>query len=122
MASKWIEVFLGSLEQKRRYKRDRARIAALPEPYRAAAKALERYFMYGAGITDGDTAIRMFDDFTDLWERAAADGAPVRSVVGENPVEFAETFVQAYTGKHWLDKERTRLTRAIEDAERGQDK
>lgn len=122
MASKWIEVFLGSLEQKRRYKRDRGRIDALPEPYRVAAKALERYFMYGAGITDGDTAIRMFDDFTDLWERAAADGTPVREIVGDNPVEFAETFVQAYTGKHWLDKERARLTKAIDDAERGQEK
>ena len=122
MASKWIEVFLGSLEQKRRYKRDRARIEALPEPYRAAAKALTRYFMYGAGITDGDTAIRMFDDFTDLWERAAADGTPVRAIVGDNPVEFAETFVQSYTGKHWLDKERARLTKAMDDAERGQEK
>ena len=121
MAAKWIEVFLGSLEQKRRYKRDRARIDALPGPYRAAAKAVERYLMYGAGITDGDTAIRMFDDFTDLWERAAADGTPVRAIVGDNPVEFAETFVQAYTGKHWLDKERARLTKAIEDAERGQE-
>ena len=62
----------------------------------------------------------MFDDFADLWERAASDGTPVRAIVGEDPVEFAETFAQAYTGKQWIDKERARLTKAIEDAERGE--
>ena len=42
----------------------------------------------------------------------------MRAIVGENPVEFAEDFAQAYTGKQWIDKERARLTKAIEDAER----
>jgi DNA-binding ferritin-like protein (Dps family) len=61
----------------------------------------------------------MFGDFADLWERAAADGTSVRVIVGEDPLEFADTFVQAYTGTHWIDRERARLTKAIEDAERG---
>ena len=75
--------------------------------------------MYYGGVTDGETAITMMGDFVELWERAAADGTPVRAIVGENPVEFAETFVQAYNGTQWIDKERARLTKAIEDAERG---
>jgi DNA-binding ferritin-like protein (Dps family) len=116
----WIETFTGSLEQKRRYRQYRARIKALPEPYGSVAKALQRYFMYYGGVVDGDTAVKMFDDLADLWERAAADGAPVRAIVGDDPVEFAETFALAYTGKHWIDNERARLTRAIEDAEEGQ--
>jgi Transcriptional regulator PadR-like family len=53
-------------------------------------------------------------------KRAAADGTSVREIVGDDPVEFAETFAQAYTGTKWIDKERARLTKAIEDAERGQ--
>ena len=118
----WIETITGSFEQKRQYKQYRTRIEALPEPYRAAAKALERYFMYYGGITDGDTAVKMFGDFADLWEGAAADGTPVRAIVGDDPVEFAETFAQAYTGRQWIDKERARLIRAIDDAERGQRK
>ena len=122
MAAKWIEAVTGSLEQKRQYKRIRVRIDALPEPYRAVAKALQRYFMYFGGFVDGETAMKMWGDLVDLWERAAADGTPVRDIVGENPVEFAETFAQAYTGKQWIDKERVRLTKAIEDAERGQAK
>jgi DNA-binding ferritin-like protein (Dps family) len=122
MAAKWIETITGSLEQKRQYKQYKARIEALPEPYCTVAKALERYFMYYGGLTDGETALTMFGDFADLWERAAADGTPVREIVGDDPVEFAETFAQAYTGTRWIDKERARLAKAVEDAERGEQK
>ena len=119
MAAKWIETLVGSLEQKKQYRQYVARIEALPEPYGSAAKALQRYFMYQGGILDGDTLITMFGDFVDLWERAVADGTPVRAIVGEDPVEFAETFVQAYSGKQWIDKERERLRTAIDAAAGG---
>lgn len=120
MAAKWIELFTGSLDQKRRYRQSKARIDALPEPYGTVAKAFQRYFMYYGGVVDGETVLTMMSDFADLWERAAADGTPVRAVVGEDPVEFAETFAQAYTGKQWIDKERARLVAAIDDAEAGE--
>jgi len=118
MAAKWIEALTGSLEQKKQYRQDKARIDVLPEPYGTAAKALHRYFMYYGGIVvDGDTLTTMFTDFADLWERASADGTPVREIVGDDPVEFAETFARAYSGTHWVDKERARLRKAIADAE-----
>lgn len=115
----WIEALTGSLEQKRRYKQFRARMDALPGPYGTVAHALQRYFTYYGGVTDGDTLITMMGDLVDLWERAAVDGTPVREIVGEDPVEFAETFVQAYSGKQWIDRERARLVKAVEDAEGG---
>ncbi|MFC4943093.1 DUF1048 domain-containing protein [Pseudonocardia sp. GCM10023141] len=120
MAAKWIETLTGSLEQKKQYRQDKARIDALPGPYETAAKALHRYLMYYGGITDGDTLTTMFGDLTDLWERAATDGTPVHEIVGDDPVEFAEAFARAYDGKQWIDKERARLTQAIQDAEREQ--
>ncbi len=95
MAPKWIELVTGSLEQKKQYRQYKARIEALPEPYGTAAKALQRYFMYYAGITDGETAVTMFGDLADLWERAAADGTPVRAIVGDDPVEFAHGILLA---------------------------
>jgi DNA-binding ferritin-like protein (Dps family) len=119
MAAKWIEALTGSLEQKKQYKQNKARMEALPEPYGSAAKAFERYFMYYGGIVDGDTLVTMLGDFADLLERASLDGTPIRDIVGDDPVEFAETFARAYTGRQWIDKERARLTKAIEDAERG---
>jgi DNA-binding ferritin-like protein (Dps family) len=122
MAAKWYEVVTGSLEQKKQWKQYKARIEALPEPHRAAAKALERYFMYAGGITDGDTIVQMFSDFADLWERAAADETPVRDIVGDDPVAFAEEFTAAYSGKQWIDKERARLNKAIAEAEEEEQK
>ncbi|WP_426185130.1 DUF1048 domain-containing protein [Microbacterium sp. TWP3-1-2b2] len=116
MASKWIEVVTGSLEQKKQYKQDKARMEALPEPYRTAATAMNRYFMYYGGITSGDTLAQMFTDLVDLWERAAVDGTPVQDIVGDDPVDFTETFAKSYQGKEWIDKERARLTKAIDSA------
>ncbi|MEU1971191.1 DUF1048 domain-containing protein [Microbacterium sp. NPDC019599] len=118
MAAKWIEALTGSLEQKKQYKQDMARIEALPASYRTAAKAVHRYLMYAGGVVDGETLTTMFTDFADLWERAALDGTPVREIVGDDPVAFAENFAQAYTGKQWIDKERNRLNEAIAEAEK----
>ncbi|KQO96977.1 DUF1048 domain-containing protein [Leifsonia sp. Leaf264] len=117
MAAKWIETLTGSLEQKKQYKQDKARIDGLPEPYGTAAKAMHRYLMYAGGVVDGETLITMFTDLADLWERAAVDGTPVRDIVGDDPAEFAETFAAAYSGKQWIEKERARLNKAIDDAE-----
>jgi len=116
----WIEKLTGSLAEKQQYKQLQARIAALPEPYGSAAKALQRYFLHQGGIVDGETLVKMQRDFVELWERAAADGTPVREIVGEDPVAFAEDFVRAYAGRQWIDKERERLRKAIDEAERGE--
>jgi DNA-binding ferritin-like protein (Dps family) len=116
MAAKWIELVTGSLEQKKQYRLFKARLDALPQPYGAAAKALFRYFMYNGGTPEDGAAITMMNDFIDLWERAAVDGTSVRAIVGDDPVEFADSFVQAYVGKRWIDKERERLIKAIDDA------
>ena len=113
MAAKWIEALTGSFEQKGQYKRQMARIEALPEPYASAARALSRYLMYAGGIVDGDTLVTMVGDHADLWERAAVDRTPVHAIVGDDPVDFAETFIRAYSGKEWIDKERARLRKAF---------
>jgi DNA-binding ferritin-like protein (Dps family) len=118
MAAKWIEKVTGTLEQKRQYKAHRARIGGLPEPYATAAGGLHRYLMYYGGVTQGETLVTMIGDLADLWERAAVDGTPVREIVGDDAVEFAETFAQSYVGTRWIDKERARLIEAIESAER----
>lgn len=116
MAAKWIEALTGSLEQKKQYRQDKARIEGLPAPYAEAALAMHRYLMYASGVTDGDTMARMFTDMADLWERAAVDRTPVRDLVGDDPVDFAESFAKAYAGREWIDKERKRFTTAIDAA------
>lgn len=120
MAAGWIEQLTGSLEQKKQYRQNKTRVEQLPAEYRAAATALERYLMYFGAITKGDVLLRMLGDLTDLFEESAADGTPIRSIVGDDPVEFAETFMRNYTGGQWINKERERLVKAI-DAAAGDD-
>ena len=100
---------------KRRWRQYKARTSELPESYRTAVDALERYLMcFGPG--DADTASSMFEDLADLFEQSAASGTSVRDVVGQDPVEFAETFLQNYSEGQWINKERERLTDAIDRA------
>ncbi|PSL51566.1 DNA-binding ferritin-like protein (Dps family) [Saccharothrix carnea] len=101
---------------KRRWRAYKARTKQLPENYRTAVDALERYLMY-FGSADGDGAASMFEDLADLFERAAADGTPIRAIVGEDPVEFVEAFLQNYTKGSWITRERERLANAIKKAE-----
>jgi DNA-binding ferritin-like protein (Dps family) len=110
MAFAWIE-------QKRQYRRYKARIAALPPSYRTAVGGVERYLNHLGGVGDATSILRMLDDLADLFEQAAADGTPVRSVMGDDPVEFVEAFVRNYPAGSWITREQDRLRRTVADAE-----
>ncbi|GAA5016965.1 DUF1048 domain-containing protein [Actinopolymorpha pittospori] len=116
MAAGWIEQLTGSLEDKRRYRQYKARSEQLPANYRTAIEALDRYLNYFGAISKGDVLLAMLEDLIDLFEQSAADGTPIREIVGEDPVAFAETFLQNYSDGQWINKERARLIRAIERA------
>ena len=119
MAARWIELATGSLEQKKQYRQYKARIEALPEPY-----GTSRRLCSGTSWTSGASRTARPPSRCSTTSPICASGRgrrhPVRAIVGDDPVEFAETFAQTYTGKQWIDKERARLTKAIDDAERGE--
>jgi DNA-binding ferritin-like protein (Dps family) len=117
MAAEWIEKITGSLEQKKQYRQYKARKEQLPANYRTAIDALERYLMYFGSISKGDVLLSMLDDLADLFEQSAANGTPIRAIVGNDPVEFAEEFLRNYTQGQWINKERERLIKAIANAE-----
>lgn len=104
------------IEEKRRYRQYKARTAQLPRPYRMAAEALERYLIYYGAIAKGDVLVAMLSDLADLLEQAAADGTSIRAIVGDDPVEFAETFLDNYAEGQWVNRERERLVSAIDQA------
>src|SRR5215207_1096151 len=102
---------------KRRWRAYKARVRQLPENYRTTVEAIERYLMH-FGPMDGDSAASVLEDVADLFERAAADGTPIREIVGEDPVEFVEALVGNYEkGGYVPTRERKRLTDAIARAE-----
>ncbi len=108
--SKFIAKVIGEKGQWRRYK---ARARKLPASYRTAIDALERYLMYFGTGGDGTA---LYADLVDLFEQNAANRTPIRQIVGEDPVEFIETFVRNYPKGEWIIRERERLTIAIERA------
>lgn len=116
-----IEKIVGDFGDKRRWRQYKARVKGLPGPYRASAEALERYLIYFGALSDGSTMMTMLEDLADLFERASADGTSIRSVVGDDPVEFAETFLRNYSDGQWISKERQRLIKAIDAAEEDDD-
>jgi DNA-binding ferritin-like protein (Dps family) len=100
---------------KRRWCHYKARTRQLPPNYQSTIDALERYLMcFGPG--NADTAATMFEDLADLFEQSAANGTPIRTIVGEDPVEFAEAFLRNYPEGAWITRERDRLTSAVDSA------
>lgn len=85
MATGWIEQITGSLEQKKRYLQYKARTEGLPANYGTAIDALNQYLIYFGAITKGDTLFSMLEDLADPFEQSAANGTPIREIVGENP-------------------------------------
>ena len=101
---------------KKRWRAYKARTRRLPENYRTAVEAIERCLMHFVP-TDGDRAVSMFEDLADLFEQAAADGTPIREIVGEDPVVFVQDFAQNYSaGGYITTRVRERLTNAIDRA------
>jgi DNA-binding ferritin-like protein (Dps family) len=112
----WWDKFF--TEPKRRYKIYKARVAQMPREHRLAIQALDRYMMMFVS-EKGDRLQTMLDDLADLFEQGVADGTPVRGIVGDDPVEFAEAFLRNYGEGVWVGKERERLTKAIDSAAEG---
>ena len=102
------------IDEKRRYRRYKARIERLPADYRTAVEALERYVYHLGGLGDGASILAMLEDLADLFEQSAADGTPVRAIFGDDPVEFAEAFLRNYPAGNWIVRERERLTKTID--------
>ncbi len=112
-----IEKIIGDLGQKRQWREYKARVKSLPDGYRTTVEALERYLSYFGAITKGEILVTMLDDLADLFEQAVANETPIREIVGDDPVEFAETFLRNYSEGLWINKERKRLVDAIARAE-----
>lgn len=100
---------------KRRWRQYKARVRQLPPNYRTAVEAIQRYLTYAGGI-DADGGTALLDDVIDLFERAAADGTPIREVVGEDPVEFVDALIQNYSKDGYIARQRERLVRDINRA------
>lgn len=101
------------IQDKKRYKRFLQATQALPAPYAETLQALQRYiwnFAKSGAIMDALEAL------LHMFQESAAEGVPVRQVVGDDPVEFAENIMAQYPDDLWLVKYRDQLRRSVEEA------
>ena len=114
--SEFAQKVIGDKREWRAYK---ARVRRLPEPYRVAVDGIERYLFY-FGAVEADTSIAIFTDVADIFERAAADGTPIREIVGDDPSVFVDALIENYEKGGYVAREKRRLGESIAAAEAAQ--
>lgn len=102
-----IETLIGSKKRYNQYKKEKN---ALPENYRLAMDALEKYMF---NFAKGDGFMVVLEDVLHLFQESAIENIPVKEIVGGDPVEFADTVMAQYPEELWIVKIRARLTEDI---------
>jgi len=93
------------IESKREYKRQMARVEALPEDYRYVFKKIQSHmWMFAAG--PGYDMMKIHYDLIELFEEGAANGKGVLEVTGEDVAAFCDELLRSaktYT-EDWREK------------------
>ena len=108
----FFEKIIGSFDDKREWKELEARAKALPNDYRNAYKAIQKYMWNaGGGPTDWKDSNRIFVGILDLFEEGAAEGRKETDLTGEDVAAFCDDLVK--DEKTWTDKYRKKLNDTI---------
>lgn len=91
---------------KRDWHEYQARVEKLPPDFRRAMMAIQKYLFNWA---KGAGMMGVVKEVLEMFEEAAAEGATVESVVGEDIAEFADELLREYPEETWIDKQRRQL-------------
>ncbi len=81
------------MEEKKKYRQQAARIAALPEEYRYVYEKIQKYlWSFAAG--DGMDQVKIQEDWLELFEECSADGKNVLEVTGQDVAGFADELMK----------------------------
>lgn len=108
---KFIEKFIGSLDDKREWKAMEARAKALPNEYRNAYNAIKKYMWTSGGPTDWNDTHHIFGGILDLFEEGAAVHRKVTDLTGEDVAAFCDELLK--DTKTWQDRYRAKLNDTI---------
>jgi DNA-binding ferritin-like protein (Dps family) len=107
-----FEKIIGSLEDKREWKAMEARAKALPNEYRNAYKAIQKYmWTAGGGPTNWKDSSRIFFGILELFEEGAAEGKKVTDLTGKDVAAFCDDLVK--DEETWKDKYRKKLNDTV---------
>ena len=94
---KFFEKIIGD---KKEYRRQMARVNALPQDYQFVFKKIQSY-MWGLASGDGLDMLKIHYDLIDLFEAGAAEGKRVLQITGEDVAAFCDELLRSaktYTG------------------------
>lgn len=82
------------IQSKREYKKQMARVEALPKEYQYVFKKIqERMWMFVAGA--GYDMMKIHDDLVELFEAGTADGKGVLEITGEDVAAFCDELLRS---------------------------
>lgn len=91
---------------KKAYKKFKAEVAQLPNEYQIAFNSLQKY-MWNFGKSAGFQVV--FDDLLHLFQESAMENIPLKDVIGEDPVQFADELMSQYPDELWIIKMQNKL-------------
>lgn len=104
---KIIDTIIGSLDEKREYKKNEARAKALPQEYAAAYKEIKNYIFRTSGIE----TMKPLALLVDMLDEAAANERPILEITGPDVAAFADELVRGE--KSYFEKQRSKLNRDV---------
>lgn len=97
---------------KKEYKEQMARVAALPEDYRFVYEKIQNYMWSFAGGSGMDMLKTQYE-LIDLFEESVAENMHVLDVTGEDVASFCDELIRG--NNLWIDGQRKRLNLGIKN-------
>ena len=105
-----FKMILGVKEDKRKYREYQKRVDNLPADYSFVYRKLVDYMFRFIG-GDGTDMTGLCSGLLEMFEAGAADGKPVRDIIGDDPAAFCDELIRS--AKTWTDKWRSGLNESI---------
>lgn len=99
---------------KKEYKEQMARVAALPEDYRFVYEKIQNYMWSFAGGS-GMGMLKTQYELIDLFEEGVAENKRVLDVTGEDVAGFCDELICG--NKLWIDRQREKINLGLKNRE-----
>ena len=106
-----FKMILGVKEDKRKYREYQKRVDNLPADYSFVYRKLVDYMFRFIG-GDGTDMTDLCCDLLEMFEAGAAEGRPVREIIGNDPAAFCDELIRS--ARTWTDKWRKSLNDSID--------
>ncbi len=105
---KIIDLIMGDIKDKKKYRENEKRAKSLPEEYADAYTEIKHY-LWNTGMLTIEPLVPLVD----LFEEAAANGKHVLDITGPDVAAFADELVRGE--KSYYDQQRKKLNTTIAD-------